>query len=59
MTIYERIVSVPSLAQITVEQEQRDGQTLLWSNIGKLVVLASKNADPEDRKWVMDSFGGL
>ena len=56
MTIYERILSVPSLAHIIVEQEKRDGQNSLWNNIGKLVVLAAKTADQEERKWVMDSL---
>ena len=45
MTIYERILSVPSLAHIIVEPEKRDGQNSLWNNIGKLAVLASKTAD--------------
>ena len=45
MIIYERILSVPSLAHIIVEQEKRDGQYSLWNNIGKLAVLASKTAD--------------
>ena len=45
MTIYERILSVPSLAQIIAKQEKRDGHNSLWNNIGKLVVLASRTAD--------------
>ena len=56
MTIYERILSVPSLAHIIVEPEHRDGQNSLWNNIGKLVALASRTADQEERKWVMDSL---
>ena len=56
MTIYERILSVPSLAHIIVEQDKRDGQNSLWKNIGNLVVLESKTADQEERKWVMDSL---
>ena len=48
---------MPSLAHITVEQEKRGGPlNSLWNNIGKLVVLASKTADQEERKWVMDSL---
>ena len=39
-----------------VEQEKRDGQNALWNNIGNLAVLASKTADQEERKWVMDSL---
>ena len=45
-----------SLAHFIVEEEKRDGQNALWNNIGKFVVLASKTADQEDRKWVMDSL---
>ena len=56
MTIYDRILIVPSLAQILVEQEKRDGHNSLRNNIGKLTVLASKTADPEERKWVMYSL---
>ena len=56
MTMYVRILSAPSLAHIIVEQEKRDGQNSLWNNIGNLVVLASKTADQEERKWVMDSL---
>ena len=37
-----------------MEQEKRDGHNSLWNNIGKLVVLASKTADQEEREWVMD-----
>ena len=56
LIIYERILTVPALAQMIVEQEKRDGQNALWNNIGKLAVLASKTADQEERKWVMDSL---
>ena len=35
---------------------RRDGQNALWNTIGKLVVLASKHADQEDKKLVMDSL---
>ena len=56
LIIYERILTVPTLAQMIVEQEKRDGQNALWNSIGKLVVLASKTADQEERKWVMDSL---
>ena len=38
MTIYERILSSPPLAQIIVEQEKQDGNACLWNNIGKLAV---------------------
>ena len=47
---------MPSLAHIIVEQEQRDGNNALSSNIGKLVMLASKTADQEERKWAMGSL---
>ena len=50
------ILIVPALAQMIVEQEQRDGQHALWNSIGKLAVLALKTADQEERKWVMDSL---
>ena len=50
---------MPALAQMIVEQEKRDGQNALWNSIGKLVVLASKTADQEDRQWVMDSVEDL
>ena len=56
MTICERILSLPSLAHIIVEQEKRDDQNSLWNNIGKLVVLASETADQAEREWVMDSL---
>ena len=55
MTIYARILSVPFLFQISVKKEKPDGQNSLWNNIGKLVVLALKTADQEERKWFMDS----
>ena len=54
--IYERILSVPSLAHICVDQYNRDGQISLWNNIGKLVAVASNTADQEERKWVMGSL---
>ena len=54
--MYERILSVPSLAHSIVEQEKRDGHNSLWNKIGKLAVLASKTADQERKKWVMDSL---
>ena len=56
LKFYERIMTVPALAQMIVEQEKRDGQNALWNSIGKLVVLASKTADQEERKWAMDSL---
>ena len=56
MTMYERILSVPSLANIIVEQEKRDGQNSLWNNIGRTAVLASNTADQVKRKWAMDSL---
>jgi len=56
MTIYERILSSPPLAQLILEQEKRDGHASLWNNIRKLAVLATKTADQEERKWVMDSL---
>ena len=56
MTIYERILSVPSLADNIVEQEHRDGHNSLWNNIGKLVALAPKTADQEERQCAMDSL---
>jgi hypothetical protein len=54
LIIYERILTVPALAQMSVEQEKREGHNSLWNNIGKVVVLASKTADQEERKSVMD-----
>ena len=56
LMIYGRILPVPSLAQIIVEQEKRDGHNSLWNNIGKLVVLATKTADQDERQWAMDSL---
>ncbi|MFM7989872.1 MAG: hypothetical protein ACKPKO_62220, partial [Candidatus Fonsibacter sp.] len=43
-------------ANIIVDQENRDGQSALWNNIGNLVVLASKIVDQEERKWIMGSL---
>ena len=56
MTMYERILKVPSLGHITVEEEKRDDQNSPWNNIGKFVALASSTADQEDMKLVMDSL---
>ena len=55
MTIYDRFSSVPSLAHTIVEQERRGRHNSLRDNIGKVVALASKTADQEE-KWVMDSL---
>ena len=56
LIICERIMTVPALAQMIVEQDKQDGQHALWNSIGKLVVLASKTADQEEMKLVMDSL---
>ena len=59
MTIYERMLSVLSLAHIIVEPEKRDGQNSLRNNIVKLVVLASKTADQEENAVGLGLIGGL
>ncbi|MFM7989301.1 MAG: hypothetical protein ACKPKO_59305, partial [Candidatus Fonsibacter sp.] len=48
LIIYERILNVPSLVNIMVEPEDRDGHNALWNSIGTLVVLASKTVYQEE-----------
>ena len=59
MTSCERILRVPSLAHIIVEQEKRDGQNSMWNNVGKLVVLAPNTADQEEKEVGHGLIGGL
>ena len=59
MTIYERISSVPSLAQIIVAQNKRAGHNSLRNIIGQLVALASKTADQVEKEVGHGLIGGL
>ena len=59
LNVFEKVLSVPSLAAIITEQERRDGQRALWNHMGKLSVLAAKAVDMAERKWVMDALEDL
>ena len=59
LTIYERILCFPPLADIITVQEKRDGAKALWNHTGKLAVLATKATDQAERKWVMDALEDL
>ena len=56
LVVYEKVLSIPKLAAIIMEQEKRDGQKALWNHMGKLSVLAVKTADHDERKWAMDAL---
>ena len=56
LIVYEKVLSIPKLAAIIMEQEKRDGQKALWNHMGKLSVLALKTADHDERKWAMDAL---
>ena len=56
LIVYEKVLSIPKLAAIIMEQEKRDGQKALWTHMGKLSVLALKTADHDERKWAMDAL---
>ena len=59
LSIYDKVLCCFPLAQILTDQEMRDGQNALWSNMGKLFALATKIVDLEERKWVMDALEDL
>ena len=59
LNVYDKVLCIPALSQILVDQEKRDGQHALWNHMGKLSVLALKTVDYEERKWVMDALEDL